>query len=122
MDFRRRFFQTERAARQAGAEGSDVILEHAILTIEPGSEAQFEAVFTQAVAHIAASQGYLSHILRRSIETPNRYGLFVQWQTLEDHTRGFRGSPAFTEWRSLVSPFFAAPPVVEHYQLVTMSG
>ena len=99
-----------------------MILEHAILTIKPGSEAQFEAVFTRAVAHIAASQGYLSHILRRSIETPNRYSLFVQWQSLEDHTRGFRGSPAFTQWRVAVSPFFEAPPIVEHYQMVAMSG
>ena len=99
-----------------------MILEHAILTIKAGSEGQFEAVFPQAVAHLAGSQGYLSHILRRSIEAPNRYGLFVQWQTLEDHTQGFRGSPAFAQWRALVSPFFEVPPVVEHYQLVTMSG
>jgi heme-degrading monooxygenase HmoA len=99
-----------------------VILEHAVLTIKAGSEREFEAVFPQAVAYLAASKGYISHTLQRSIESPNRYGLFVQWQTLEDHTQGFRGSPAFGEWRGLIGPCFDSPPVVEHYRLIAKSG
>jgi hypothetical protein len=31
-------------------------------------------------------------------------------------TVGFRGSPAFGEWRAQLAPFLAAPPVVEHFQ------
>jgi hypothetical protein len=31
----------------------------------------------------------------------------------------FRGGPLFAEWRALVGPFFAAPPVVEHFELVS---
>ena len=45
----------------------------------------------------------------------------IYWATLENHTVDFRGSPAFAEWRSIVGPFFAAPPFVEHFALVTMS-
>jgi len=30
----------------------------------------------------------------------------------------FRGGPLFAEWRAIVGPFFAAPPVVEHFRLV----
>ena len=95
-----------------------MIVEAVQLTITPGREAEFEAVFPRAIAVLATSQGYLAHELRRSVESPNRYALRVEWATLEDHTVGFRGSPTFLEWRALVGPFFAAPPVVEHFQPV----
>jgi len=93
-----------------------VIIEFAQLTVRPGSEQEFEAIFPKAISVLAGSNGYLAHELRRSMETPNRYALLVQWQTLEDHTVGFRGSPAFTQWRAHIGPFFASPPVVEHFQ------
>ena len=96
-----------------------MIIEFAQLTIRPGSEPQFEAAFPAAIKILGASNGYLSYDLRRSMETPNRYALIVQWQTLEDHTVGFRGSPAFAQWRALIGPFFGSPPVVEHFQSIT---
>ena len=96
-----------------------MIVEMAQLTIIPGREAAFEEVFRTAVTQIAGSRGYLAHELRRSVETPNRYALLVEWATLEDHTVGFRGSPAFTQWRAYVGPFLHAVPVVEHFQPVT---
>jgi hypothetical protein len=35
---------------------------------------------------------------------------------------GFRGSPAFAQWRALIGPFFDSPPVVEHFESVAGSG
>jgi heme-degrading monooxygenase HmoA len=95
-----------------------MIIEFAQLTIRPGSERQFETAFPAAIKVLGASKGYLSHELRRSMETSNRYALIVQWQTLEDHTVGFRGSPAFTHWRAQIGPFFESAPVVEHFQAI----
>ncbi len=95
-----------------------MIVEIAQLVIRPGQEAEFEAVFPTAAGIVAASAGYVSHELRRSIETPNHYVLMIRWRTLEDHTIGFRGSPAFPAWRARVGPFFEQPPAVEHYRLV----
>ena len=95
-----------------------MIVEHALITIRPGSEAQFETVFPTAAKVLAASHGYVSHALRRSIETPNRYALTVHWRTLEDHTIGFRGSASFAQWRGLVGPFFETAPLVEHFASV----
>ena len=99
-----------------------MIIEIAQLTIRPGSERQFEAAFLTAIKVLGGSKGYLTHELQRSVETPNRYALIVRWQTLEDHTVGFRQSPAFTEWRGHIGPFFESPPVVEHFQSVTAAG
>ena len=92
-----------------------MIVELTQLTISPGRESEFERVFPTAVTLIAGSHGYLAHELRRSIETPNRYLLRVEWSSLEDHTVGFRASAAFAAWRDQVGLFFAAPTVVEHF-------
>jgi heme-degrading monooxygenase HmoA len=96
--------------------GANMIIESALLTIRGGSEPAFEAAFPAAVKFLAASSGYIDHTLRRSVETPTRYLLTVQWRTLEDHTEGFRGSAAFASWRAVIGPFFGAPPVVEHFR------
>ena len=53
--------------------------------------------------------------MRPGIENPEDFLLLVWWDTLEDHTVGFRQSPAFTEWRAILGPLFAAPPAVVHH-------
>jgi len=95
-----------------------VILEFALITVKPSTEEQFQSVFPTAIRLLAESPGYLSHQLQRSVETPTRYALLVEWRTLEDHTQGFRGSPAFAAWRAHLAPFLAAPPVVEHFSRI----
>jgi heme-degrading monooxygenase HmoA len=93
-----------------------MILELAMITVRASTESEFERTFLAAVKLISASPGYISHELRRSIETPNRYALTIRWRTLEDHTVGFRGSPAFGAWRAQLAPFLEGSPVVEHFQ------
>jgi len=72
-----------------------MILEVAALDVRPGQEAAFEAAFGRAASIIAASAGYISHELKRCFEKRHRYLLLVQWETLEHHTQGFRGSTQY---------------------------
>jgi heme-degrading monooxygenase HmoA len=95
-----------------------MILEVAILDIKPGLAAQFETSFNTASEIIASMPGYLSHELQHCLETKNRYLLLVGWQTLEDHTIGFRQSPEYQEWRALLHHFYEPFPTVEHYELL----
>ena len=95
-----------------------MIVEIAQIAVVPGRETDFEAAFAGAIKFAAASPGFRRHELRRSIENPGRYLLRIEWETLEDHTVRFRGAPAFTQWRAGGGPFFAAPPLVEHFQAV----
>ena len=95
-----------------------MILEVALLNVRAGSEAAFEAAFRQASPIIASMPGYISHQLQRCVETPNRYILLVDWQSLEAHTIGFRGSPGYQEWERLLHHFYDPFPVVEHYERV----
>jgi heme-degrading monooxygenase HmoA len=92
-----------------------VILEVAILNVIRGQEMAFEAAVRRAIPILSGTSGYISHDLRRSIEHENRYILLVQWQTLEDHTVGFRGSPQYQEWKALLHHFYDLFPTVEHY-------
>jgi heme-degrading monooxygenase HmoA len=92
-----------------------MILEVAVLDVKPGMTTEFETAFPTASKIIARSPGYISHELQRCIENSNRYILLVRWQTLEDHTIGFRQSAEYQEWRSLLHHFYDPFPTVEHY-------
>jgi heme-degrading monooxygenase HmoA len=99
-----------------------MILEHADIRIDPAKTSAFEEAITRgARTVISNAKGFQGFKVNRSIESPGRYILMIYWDTLEDHTVGFRESPAFAEWRAIVGPFFAAPPVVEHLELVSKS-
>ncbi len=93
-----------------------MILEHACLDVIPGEGERFEEAFGRAQTIIAASPGFRSLRLQRCLERPSRYLLLVEWDQLEDHTEGFRGSPAYQEWRQLLHHFYDPFPVVEHYE------
>jgi len=93
-----------------------MILESAILDVKPGESAAFEAAFAEARAIIAGSDGCLSYDLRRCMEKSGRYLLLVRWRSLEDHTKGFRGSAAYQDWRRLLHHFYDPMPTVEHYE------
>jgi len=92
-----------------------MILESALLDVKPGEEAAFEAAIKEARPLIAATPGFRSIAVRRCIETPNRYLLLVEWETLEDHTIGFRQSARYERWRALLHHFYDPFPRVEHY-------
>ncbi|UUL77118.1 antibiotic biosynthesis monooxygenase [Pseudarthrobacter sp. Fe7] len=96
-----------------------MITEHALLPVIPGQEEEFEAAFGQAKSIISAMPGFISLALSRSIESPSTYLLLVGWESLEDHTVGFRGSPEYQQWRRLLHRFYEPFPVVEHFSSVT---
>lgn len=99
-----------------------MILEIADIRIKPGQGAAFEAAVQGALAGVVnRAPGFKGAKVNRGIESPDRYILQIFWEKLEDHTVTFRQSALFAEWRALVGPFFAAPPVVEHFDLVTKS-
>lgn len=92
-----------------------MILEVAILNVIPGKQSEFEQAFEQAQSIISGMKGYLSHELQKCLEQDNQYVLLVRWETLEDHTVGFRGSPEYQLWKALLHHFYDPFPTVEHY-------
>ncbi|MDH4059960.1 MAG: antibiotic biosynthesis monooxygenase [Aquincola sp.] len=99
-----------------------MILEVADIRIQPGQQAAFDAAIVHGVTTvIARAKGFRGYKVNKCVETPERYLLMIFWDTLENHTVDFRGGPLFTQWRSIVGPFFAQPPQVEHFTLLGKS-
>ncbi len=100
-----------------------MILEIADIRIQPGRQADFEAAIERALTTVASqAAGLQGWSVTRGVESPERYMLQIVWATLEDHTVGFREGPLFPQWRAIIGPFFAQPPQVEHFSLVTRSA
>ena len=96
-----------------------MILEIAILNIKSGMSNEFEIAFQKAANIISSMPGYRAHDLQKCIEVSDRYLLLVYWQTLEDHTIGFRKSEQYQAWKQLLHHFYDPFPIVEHYYSVT---
>lgn len=105
-----------RARHKAGG-----IREHALLPVKPGLEAEFEEAFAGAKTIIAGMPGFRNLSLSRSIESPGTYLLLVEWDTVEAHEVGFRGSPEYQRWRELLHRFYDPFPAVEHFATVAVA-
>jgi heme-degrading monooxygenase HmoA len=99
-----------------------MVLEVADIRVPQGSEAEAEAAIVRGLDEVLSrARGYVRHELRRGVESPTRYLLLIEWESVDDHVVGFRESPAYDEWSAIVRPFFASPPSVEHFELAASS-
>ncbi len=92
-----------------------MVLEVALIDVVPGQEDEFAAACAKAHHVLAGSPRCLSIRMTRGVESPSRFVLLVEWESVEAHLQGFRETERFTEWRSHIGPFFAQPPLVEHF-------
>jgi heme-degrading monooxygenase HmoA len=100
-----------------------MILEVADIRIQPGQQEAFDQAIQRGLQEvISKAKGFRGFKVQKGIEFADRYLLMIYWETLENHTVDFRESPAFIQWRAIVGPFFAAPPVVEHFDLLAESA
>ena len=99
-----------------------MILESAYLNVKPNETQAFEIAFKQASGIISSMNGYIEHTLQRCLEDDHLYLLLVKWETLEDHTEGFRGSDEYQEWKSLLHHFYDPFPTVYHFEQVNLSS
>ena len=100
-----------------------MILELADIRIHPGKQPEFDQAIRRGVENVVArSPGFVGYQIQKGVESPERYLLMIRWETLEAHTIQFRQGPLFLQWRDIVGPFFAAPPSVEHFRLLSQSA
>jgi heme-degrading monooxygenase HmoA len=98
-----------------------MILEGVMLQVKKGMEQEYEEAFSKASKIISSMKGYISHELQRCMEAEGKYLLLVRWETLEDHTVGFRQSHEYQEWKYQLHHFYDPFPTVEHFQKVDLS-
>lgn len=95
-----------------------MIVETATISVRPGSEDEFIRALEEAKGVLAQAHGWRGITVHRGIERPSVFLLAITWETLEDHTEGFRGGALFGQWRALIGPYFAEPPAVEHWTVL----
>ncbi|HEY7222565.1 MAG TPA: antibiotic biosynthesis monooxygenase family protein [Micromonosporaceae bacterium] len=92
-----------------------MVLEVAHFDIRAGEEEAFIAGYRAAYETIVTTPGCLSVRLTRGVESPSRFVLLVEWESVAAHEENFRATPRFTTWRGHIGPHFAAPPSMEHF-------
>jgi heme-degrading monooxygenase HmoA len=96
-----------------------MVLEVAVFEIVPGREDEFIAAYARARPIVTSTPGCHSVRMTRGEESPSRFVLLVEWDSVQAHLDNFRATERFAQWRGLIGPYFAAPPVVEHFNDVT---
>ena len=100
-----------------------MILELADIRITPGQQAAFDAAIVRGVTTvISQAKGFRGYKVNRGIESPERYVLHdLLGDAGEPHGATSAAARCLPQWRAIVGPFFAQPPVVEHFELVGKS-
>jgi heme-degrading monooxygenase HmoA len=92
-----------------------MVLEVALIDVIPGQEDEFAAAYGKARETLATTPGFRSVRMTRGVESPSRFVLLVEWDSVEAHEQNFRATDRFSVWRGLIGPYFAEPPRVEHF-------
>ena len=92
-----------------------MVTEIAVLEITPGAEDAFVEAYRRARHEVAETDGCRRMRMTRGVESPSRFVLLVDWDSVEAHERNFRATDRFVRWRAAIGPHFARPPQVEHY-------
>lgn len=92
-----------------------MVLEVGDIRVRAGTAEQFAAAYRSVRAVLDTTEGCRSVRLVHGVESPDRFVLLVEWDSVEAHERNFRATDRFTTWRAAIAEFFAAPPLVEHF-------
>ncbi|GAB3654033.1 antibiotic biosynthesis monooxygenase family protein [Glycomyces tarimensis] len=92
-----------------------MVLEVAEINVIPGQEAAFAEAYRAAREFVAVSPGLRSMRMTQGVESPSRFVLLIEWDSVEAHEQGFRETDRFGKWREAIGPYFAKAPVVEHF-------
>mgnify|MGYP003423429667 CR=1 FL=1 len=92
-----------------------MVLEVALIDVQPGQEDAFAAAYAQAREIVATTAGCRSVRMTRGVESPSRFVLLIEWDSVEAHQDNFRATERFVRWRGIIGPYFSGTPRVEHY-------
>lgn len=92
-----------------------MVIEVATIEVRVGDEEAFIDAYRKAREDLVTTPGLQSARMTRGVESPSKFVLLVEWDSVEAHEENFRGTERFTRWRAAIGPYFAAPPVVEHF-------
>ena len=93
-----------------------MVLEVADIRVKPGTGDDFVNAYRGARELLTSSEGCRSVRMTRSVESPDRFVLLVEWDSVAAHEQNFRATERWVTWRAAIGPFFAQPPFIEHVE------
>ena len=94
-----------------------MIVELAIIKAKSGQGDAMQKGLTAARDVISQAEGYRSSRFQRGIEDPERFILYIEWDSVALHMEGFRNGPLFPQWRAHFGELMGGPPDVQHYEV-----
>ena len=94
-----------------------MVVEIGIIKAKPGEGDAMQAGLTKAREVIGQAAGYQGSVFQRGVEDPDRFVIYIKWDSVEAHMEGFRGGPLFPQWRSHFGHLMDGPPDVQHYEV-----
>lgn len=92
-----------------------MVLEVALIDVLAGHEDAFAESYRRVAPVLRDTPGCRSVRMTRGVESPTRFVLLVEWDSVQAHEQNFRGTDRYATWRAAIGVHFAQPPVVEHF-------
>lgn len=82
----------------------------------------FVDAYASAQEPLRASAHCLGYELSRCVEEPDRFILRIEWDSVDGHMKGFRGSAEFRTFLGHVRPFVPMIEEMQHYEVTDVRG
>ena len=99
-----------------------MIVEYIRYTIPEAQAAGFEKSYAEAGKSLAASDHCLGYELSRCLDDPTCYILRIEWDSVEGHMQGFRGSAEFHSFFAAIKPYVNRIAEMRHYRQTNVTG
>jgi quinol monooxygenase YgiN len=99
-----------------------MIVEYTRYKIDEERRDAFLSDYGKAAESLRAAKNCLAYELTQSTEDAGYFILRLEWDSAEGHLKGFRSSPEFRSFFSLVRPYVNDIEEMRHYRLTDVKG
>lgn len=99
-----------------------MIVEYIRYTIPATQADEFENSYAEAGKSLAVSAHCLAFELCRCVDDPTSYILRIEWDSVEGHMQGFRGSSEFRAFFAAIRPYVGQIAEMRHYRQTSITG
>lgn len=97
-----------------------MIAEYIRYRVPQEQQRAFEQAYSEAQHALLASPHCLGYELSRCVEEPERYILRIEWDSIEGHMQGFRGSAEFRTFLGHIRTFVPLIEEMQHYEITSV--
>ena len=93
-----------------------MIVEYIRYKIPLNESAAFEHDYAEAAKSLDSSNHCLAYELSCCLDEPGSYFLRIEWDSVEGHLEGFRGSEIFRSFFAAIKPYLHRIEEMRHYK------